>query len=136
MDRPLVELLFTLIRNIAVVMVLAYLLVRIPAFTDLLNRRPTGRSRLLFVIACGLFSIYGTASGIELFGALVNFRDLGPAVAGLLAGPLTGIATGVIGGIYRYSLGGLTALPCAIAPVLAGALGGLQIGRASCRERV
>lgn len=133
MDRPLVELLFTLIRNIAVVMILAYLLARIPAFADVLDRRPRGKSRLLFAIAFGFLSIYGTASGIELFGALVNFRDLGPAAAGLLAGPLTGMAAGLIGGIYRYSLGGLTALPCAIAPVLAGALGGLLFLRR--RER-
>jgi sigma-B regulation protein RsbU (phosphoserine phosphatase) len=125
MDHPLVDLLFALIRNIAVVMILAYLLARLPAFGDILNRRSTGKGRLMLVLVFGLFSIYGTASGVEILGVVVNFRDLGPAAAGLLAGPLTGAGAGIIGALYRYPLGGLTALPCAIATVLAGLLGGV-----------
>jgi sigma-B regulation protein RsbU (phosphoserine phosphatase) len=125
MEQKLIELLIALVRNMSVFMILAYLLTRIPSFGDILNRRFTGKNRLSLALLFGAFSIYGTLSGIEIFGAVANFRDLGPTVAGLLAGPLVGAAAGVIGGIYRYQLGGLTALPCAIAPVLAGFAGGI-----------
>jgi sigma-B regulation protein RsbU (phosphoserine phosphatase) len=106
-------------------MILAYLLTRIPSFGDVLNRRFSGRNRILMALVFGIFSIYGTLSGIEIFGGLANFRDLGPAAAGLLAGPLVGAASGLIGGIFRYQLGGVTALPCALAPVMAGFAGGI-----------
>ncbi len=125
MKGNLLNLLVALIRNMAVFMILAYLLTRIPFFGEILKRRFTGTNRLFMALFFGVFSIYGTLSGIEIFGAVANFRDLGPTVAGLLAGPLVGAASGLIGGIYRYQLGGLTALPCAIAPVMAGFAGGI-----------
>src|SRR5512137_405114 len=103
MDNEFLKLLFALIRNVSVFMVLAYLLTRIPFLGDLLNQRITIKNRILLVVGFGIFSIYGTLNGIEIFGAMANFRDLGPAIAGLLAGPLVGAAAGLIGGAYRYS---------------------------------
>ena len=125
MKYKIIDLLFVLIRNMSVFMILAYLLTRIPAFSDILNRRFSWKNKTLLALVLGIFSIYGTLSGNEIFGAVANFRDLGPTVAGLLAGPLVGAAAGLIGGIYRYHLGGLTALPCALAPIVAGVAGGI-----------
>jgi sigma-B regulation protein RsbU (phosphoserine phosphatase) len=125
MEYKIIDLIIALIRNVSVFMILAYLLTRIPAFGDVLNRRFSGKNRVFLVLVFGLMSIYGTMTGIEIFGGVANFRDLGPAVAGLLAGPVVGAAAGLIGGIYRYPLGGITALPCALAPILAGFAGGL-----------
>lgn len=125
MEAKLVDLFVSLVRNISVFMVLAYLLTRPPFFGDVLNRRFTGKNRLFLVLFFGGISVFGTLSGIEVFGAVANFRDLGPTVAGLLAGPLVGTAAGLIGGVYRYPLGGPTALPCALAPIMAGLAGGI-----------
>jgi sigma-B regulation protein RsbU (phosphoserine phosphatase) len=125
LEHRLIDLLIALIRKTAVFKILAYLLTRLPFFGDILNRRFTGKNTIVLTLFFGAFSIYGTLSGIEIFGAMANFRDLGPTLAGLLAGPVVGVASGLIGGIYRYQLGGLTALPCAIAPVLAGLAGGI-----------
>ncbi|HMA05588.1 MAG TPA: LytS/YhcK type 5TM receptor domain-containing protein [Methanomicrobiales archaeon] len=78
-----------------------------------------------FTLLFGLFSIFGTYIGTtESTGAIVNIRDLAPMVAGLVAGPYAGLADGLIGGIHRFFLGGVTAVPCSLATVLAGVLGG------------
>lgn len=124
MRYGIIDLIVALIRNLSVFMILAYLLTRIPLFGDVLNRRFSGLNRLFLALVFGAFSIYGTLTGIELFGGYANFRDLGPAIAGLLAGPVVGAAAGLIGGVHRYSLGGITALPCALAPIMAGLAGG------------
>ncbi len=125
MEHRFVDLAVALIRNMSVFMLLAYFLTRIPSFGDILTRRYSWKNRALLTVLFGVFSVYGTISGVEIFGGVANFRDLGPALAGLLAGPAVGASAGLLGGIYRYSLGGLTALPCAIAPVLAGLAGGV-----------
>ncbi|MDX9821879.1 MAG: SpoIIE family protein phosphatase [Syntrophales bacterium] len=125
MERGFVDLAVALIRNLSVFMLLAYFLTRIPAFGDILSRRYSWNNRVLLTILFGIFSIYGTISGIEIFGGVANFRDLGPTIAGLLAGPVVGGSAGLLGGIYRYMLGGVTALPCAVAPVMAGFAGGI-----------
>ena len=46
-------------------------------------------------------------------------------IAGLLGGPIVGLGAGLIGGIHRYFLGGFTAIPCALATVIAGLAGGI-----------
>lgn len=78
---------------------------------------------IVFVTLFGLFSIFGTYIGItDSSGAISNIRDLAPMVAGLVGGPVVGLAVGLIGGIHRLFLGGVTAVPCALATVLAGLL--------------
>jgi sigma-B regulation protein RsbU (phosphoserine phosphatase) len=125
MNQQVIDLIIALIRNLSVFMILAYLLTRIPLFGDVLNRTFSAKNRLFLVLVFGLVSIYGTVTGIELFGGYANFRDLGPTIAGLLAGPLVGTAAGLIGGVHRYLLGGITAVPCGLAPIMAGLAGGL-----------
>jgi phosphoserine phosphatase RsbU/P len=81
---------------------------------------------MLFVVLFGGFSIFGTYTGIVLpSGAISSIRDLGPLVAGLVAGPMVGLGAGLIGGVHRYLLGGFTCFPCGLATVLAGLIGGL-----------
>lgn len=79
-----------------------------------------------FSLLFGLFSIFGTYIGTtESYGAISNIRDLAPMVAGLVAGPYVGLAVGLIGGIHRLWLGGLTAVPCSLATIFAGLFAGL-----------
>jgi sigma-B regulation protein RsbU (phosphoserine phosphatase) len=80
---------------------------------------------IIFILLFGLFSIFGTLIGIPgAYGAITNIRDLAPIVAGLVAGPYIGLAVGLIGGIHRYSLGGLSCIPCSMATALAGLVAG------------
>jgi sigma-B regulation protein RsbU (phosphoserine phosphatase) len=81
---------------------------------------------LIFVVLFGLFSIFGTLIGIQgRYGDIANIRDLAPMVAGLVAGPWAGLAVGLIGGIHRLTLGGVSCIACSLATVLAGLLAGV-----------
>ena len=81
---------------------------------------------VVFILLFGLFSIFGTYLGIpEKYGAIGNVRDLAPMVAGLVAGPYVGLTVGLIGGIHRLFLGGVTGIACSLATVLAGLLAGV-----------
>jgi len=45
-------------------------------------------------------------------------------IAGVTGGPLAGMLAGLIGGIHRFSVGGATALPCAISTIVIGVVAG------------
>lgn len=80
----------------------------------------------VFVIIFGLFSVFGTLIGIpDNYGAIANIRDLAPIVSGLVAGPYVGLAVGLIGGLHRFTLGGITCLACSLSTVVAGLLAGI-----------
>ena len=119
------ETLIQLVKLMAVIAILAYLVTRTNWFFDVCNRKIGLKSGILVVAIFGLLSIFGNYSGVEILGAIANVRDLGAMIAGLLGGPVIGLATGLIGGVYRYSMGGFTAVPCALATVLSGLFGGL-----------
>ena len=119
------ETLIALVELMAVIAVVAYLATRTKWFFDVCNRNITLRSGLLLVGIFGAMSILGNYSGVTILGAIANVRDLGPIIGGLLGGPAVGLATGLIGGVYRYYMGGFTAIPCGLATVLSGLFGGL-----------
>ena len=102
------------------------LITNIESIRRVLSRIGTRSDTIFFIAIFGAFSIFGTYTGFELpGGAISSIRDLGPLVAGLVAGPLVGLGAGLIGGVQRYFLGGFTAVPCSIATVLAGLIGGI-----------
>ena len=126
------EMLVVLIEMICVVVVSAYVVTRTGVFREALKGKVTWKSGLFMVLFFGLLSIFGTYSGLEIMGAKVNVRDLGPMIAGLIGGPFVGVGAGLIGGLQRYSLGGITVIPCSISTILAGLFGGminLSVGR-------
>ncbi|MFA5558332.1 MAG: LytS/YhcK type 5TM receptor domain-containing protein [Methanofastidiosum sp.] len=78
------------------------------------------------VLIFGSFSLFGNYSRIELSsGAIANIRDTEPLVADLVGGSVIGLVAGLIGGANRIHRGGLTALPCSVATISAGIIGGL-----------
>ncbi|MFP4167969.1 MAG: PP2C family protein-serine/threonine phosphatase [Desulfonatronovibrionaceae bacterium] len=114
-----------LLRNMSVIIVLAYVLTRTEFFIQIIKKEFTFQNKLLTTLIFGLFSIYGTLSGIEIFGAIANIRDLGPCIAGLVAGPAAGVGAGIIGGVHRFFLGGPTQIACTLSTILAGLISGL-----------
>ncbi|MBP7340717.1 MAG: SpoIIE family protein phosphatase [Smithellaceae bacterium] len=123
--QSIISTLVPLINSAAVIVVIAYFLTRSPLFNRVLERNMTWRDRIPLILIFGLFSIYGTLAGFPILGGIASIRDLGPTVAGLLAGPAVGLGAGLIGGAHRYLQGGFTAAACGIAPVAAGLAGGL-----------
>ena len=91
----------------------------------MLSKQSNWQAKATVILVLGGFSILGTYMGVRLpSDAIVNVRDMGPIVAGFIGGPIVGLGAGLIGGIHRYSLGGFTALPCALATVLVGLISG------------
>lgn len=95
-------------------------------FRDVLRGHPTWTDRFWTVLIFGALSVYGTFRGIAFEGIMINFRDLGPILAGLVGGPVMGACVGIIGAAYRYQVPGmeLTALGCAVATIVAGIVAG------------
>ena len=119
------ETLIQLVKLMSVIAIVAYLVTRTNWFFEVCNRRIGLRSGLLMTGIFGAMSILGNYSGVEILGAIANVRDLGPMIAGLVGGPVVGLATGLIGGVYRYYMSGFTAVPCALSTMLSGLLGGV-----------
>lgn len=117
-----------MLERVAVVALVIFLALKTDLFGGVERGRPTAQAVAWLVLVFGLLSVYGTMRGIDVSGLVINFRDLGPMIAGLLGGPVAGLLAGVIGGAYRYSLGGWTALPCALAPMVGGLIAGF-LGR-------
>lgn len=120
-----VEMLVVLIQMACVIVVVAQVVTASPVLRAAVFQQGNWKNILLITILFGLLSIYGTYSGFDVLGAKVNIRDLGPMIAGLIAGPFAGIGAGLIGGVHRYMIGGVSAVPCSIATILAGILSGL-----------
>jgi phosphoserine phosphatase RsbU/P len=125
MEYTIVSTLLVLLQLMCVIIVVAYILTRSKIFLEVLDGHPTVTTQLILILVFGALSIYGTISGIDFMGAVVNVRDLGPMLAGLLGGPVVGVGAGLIGAAYRMTLGGFTAYACSLATVLAGLFGGL-----------
>ena len=121
----IVTLAVSLIKDMSVVIMVAYVVTRSRSFSEILEGKFTFRNRGFMIVIFGLFSIFGTLSGIQIKDAVANIRDLGPAIAGLIAGPVVGFGAGLIGALHRYSMGGITCFACSLSTLVAGCLGGI-----------
>ncbi len=121
----LLNLLLELVKNMSVLIVLAYILTRTKFYTVILFQGKTSlEQKLGLSLICGLISIFGTVSGIPVGDAVANISDLGPVIAGLMGGPVVGLAAGLIGGLYRFFFASLS-FSSSISTVVVGVAGGL-----------
>jgi len=125
LEKGILEFGLPLIERILLITFIFYILTRTELFTKLVEGRADLLDKLWTIALFGVISIYGTYRGIEYGGIIVNFRDLGPLVAGLLGGPVVGLLSGVIGAAYRYTLGGWTTVPCMAGTIFAGLFAGI-----------
>ncbi|MCX6008255.1 MAG: SpoIIE family protein phosphatase [Chloroflexi bacterium] len=121
----ILNLLIDLVKTAGVVVFFAYIVTRTTFFLEILDKKLTWKNQAIMIVLFGALSIFGTYGGLQLpSGAIANIRDLGPMVAGLVGGPVIGLGAGLIGGVHRYFMGGFVNVPCSIATVIAGLLGG------------
>jgi len=118
-------LVFDLLQQMAVFLVVGYLFTKSPAFRPLTSGELRWSHKLFLYVIFSSFSILGTYFGLPVHDAIANTRAIGPVLAGLIGGPILGTATGLTGGMHRYSLGGFTAFSCGISTTMEGLLGGL-----------
>ncbi len=118
-----------LIERMLVVAFVLYIFSKTELFKKLISGRADILDKFWTVIFFGAISMYGTFRGIPVEGVIINFRDVGPMIAGLVGGPVIGGVAGLLGGAHRFLQGGDTALPCFVATVAAGILAGYAIHR-------
>ncbi|WP_251454936.1 sensor histidine kinase [Veillonella intestinalis] len=118
-------LLFEMIKRISTAIVLGLVISRLKLFDRLMANRLSWFDRFIFILIFSSIAILGTYGGIPINDALANSRMIGIMAAGLVGGPFLGGAVGLVSGLHRYSLGGFTALACAISSITEGLLAGL-----------
>ena len=119
------ELVISLLQQMCVYLVLAYMLSKTPIILPLLSISSRLSHRLICYALFSGFCILGTYFGLQINDAIANTRAIGAVMGGLFGGPVVGFAVGFTGGIHRYALGGFTDLACAISTTAEGLIGGL-----------
>ncbi len=88
------------------------------------NKKQNIPNEVVLGVLFGILAILGTYFGKPYKGGIANIRDTSVIIAGLFAGPVSGGIAGLIGGIHRYYMGGITALPCSLATMINGLIAG------------
>lgn len=121
------EMLIHLVERAALLLICLFFMIRIPRFKESLQKDNHSLSERLFItlVFC-IFAIFGTYSGINVEGSLVNIRIIAVVSGGILFGPWVGVISGVVSGVHRYliDIGGITSIPCLISSIIAGIVSG------------
>jgi two-component system LytT family sensor kinase len=119
-----IALIGSLLQQMCVYLVIAYLLSKTPLFAPLMQVTVRLPDKLVCYLVFSAFCIMGTYLGFQIDDAIANTRAIGAVLGGILGGPGVGLAVGLTGGLHRYSLGGFTASACAVSTTLEGLIGG------------
>lgn len=114
-----------LIGTLAVILVIAAFFGGSDLFYKATGSTHRWSAKLITGILGGVFGIYGNISGVGFNGAVVSVRDMGPMLAGFLGGPFSGLLAGIIAGVHRFTMGGITATACIVATCCIGLICGL-----------
>lgn len=121
------EMLIQLFERAALLLICLFFMTRIPRFKEIFQKDSHSPIELsvITLIFC-TFALFGTYSGIEVEGSLVNVRIIAVMSGGILFGPWVGIITGIVSGVHRYliDIAGITAVPCLITSIIAGIVSG------------
>lgn len=114
----------SLMQQMCVYLVIAYLLSKTPLFDPLMQVTAHLPDKLVCYLVFSGFCIMGTYLGFQIEGAIANTRAIGAVLGGMLGGPGVGFAVGLTGGLHRYTLGGFTDSACAVSTMVEGLIGG------------
>lgn len=117
------ELTSRLLNNLGYIIALAFFFTKFKRARNIFTKKEyTKLDIILLSIFFSFLSIIGTYTGIYYRGAIVNTRNIGVAVAGIIGGPQVGIITGCIAGIHRFFIDtqSPTTLACGIGSIIGG----------------
>src|SRR5699024_3967059 len=145
------ELTIILLERIGLLLVIAFVLTRIPNFKTMLYREFDAKTVVLHSFIFGIFGIVSSHFGLIFKdGAIINrgivtvvqpdemlisLSIIAIVIAGLLGGPLVGLGAGIIVGIHLGFLGGIGWVANMLVNPLTGLLAGLT-GRFFSKARV
>lgn len=112
-------------RMLSVVLILTYFATKSKSFKSIVKGEFTHKTILWQIVICSILGILASYFTMDVNGAPANARGLVVMIASLLGGPYLGIPVAIISGVWRYFLGGPTALACGVSTVLAGVIGSL-----------
>ncbi|AVF33579.1 sensor histidine kinase [Rahnella sikkimica] len=123
------DMLLAVFDRAALMLICLFFLTRTPLFRKLLHKENDNHTALELAAVTAIFSlfaIFGTLSGINVEGSLINVRTIAIMSGGILFGPWVGIITGVVSGTHRFliDIHGPTSIPCLITSITAGFLSG------------
>ena len=124
-EETMLSFIVPMLVMVGAVSLLLYLLLRAGVLPWMVRNVHRWKGAVVCLLLFSAISILGTVGGVEYNGVIINFRDFGPMMAGLLGGPITGGLVGLVGGIFRYGLGGWSALACFVATLSSGIVAGL-----------
>ncbi len=123
------NILNNIIVNIAILMIIGYVLPRFARFRrTVFDHKKKWTDILVLSAVFGGIGILSTYTGIRINGAIVNTRVIGVITGGILGGPWVGLFSGLIAGLHRWAIdiNGFTAISCAISTIIEGIIGGLM----------
>lgn len=123
------DMLLAVFDRAALMLICLFFLTRTPLFRKLLHKENESHTPLELAAVTAIFSlfaIFGTLSGINVEGSLINVRTIAIMSGGILFGPWVGVITGLISGTHRFliDIHGPTSIPCLITSITAGFLSG------------
>lgn len=83
------------------------------------------KSRRNLIYCAIIFSVLGILASMSIFidKSPANVRTMTILIGSMLGGPIVGIPSAIVAGLFRLSLGGVTAVPCSISTILCGFIG-------------
>jgi len=146
----LLALLPLMLERVGILIIVAFMLSRMKSFRQVIHNERGIAAKVTIIAIFGAFGIISNYTGVEIghgmvtsqnwltdvdrTGAIANTRIMGVVIGGLLGGPMIGIGVGLIAGLHRLSLGGFTALACAVSTIFAGVFTGFLSKRFKIKE--
>ena len=127
----MLNLFILLLERVGLIILLAYILMNINHFKTMMSERDKWRSKFQLIIIFGIFSMISNFTGIEIENGHIVSAYLLPlkqrrlngqypvltiGVSGLIGGPWVAIIVGIISGLCRLYIGGLTHIPILFHP--------------------
>ncbi len=112
-------------RVLSVILILTYIATKTKSFKSIIKGETSRRIIIWQIIICSVLGILASYFTMDIHGIPANSRGLIVMISAMLGGPYVGIPVGIISGLWRYGMGGPTALPCGISTIIAGIVGSL-----------
>ena len=113
----------SMFKILSVMLILMLIATKTRFFKNIMHKKFT-KSDLFFTFV--IFAILGCLASkytVPVNSSFANVRNLIILIGGLFGGPFVGIPAGIVSGVFRFFEGGVTALPCSLATIIAGFVG-------------